>query len=371
MLRINKLSAIIMALTVSLAACTEGDGTGLDDVAFDPELSAADLQAVQGAFADAVFESFAVSSDGFLLVPDSAGAVPVAVLQASVAAATAGSHWEAAAAAETFAAGPASGPLLPVEFLGRTYVHDADGYRWDETRSDAPTNGVRFVLYEVDPVTHTPGTSPIGYVDVLDESTDLVYVARVVVVTAEVERINYTVSAEVGNQSVTLTVSGFIGDGTTQVDVELSMTFVEDLPVSRATVDHLISVPSRDFEVDATVVFEFNDETLQGSIDVDASFAQGAHSVTVDGVVAFSEGNVPSEGGTFEIHVDGQLFATITVDGDTVTVRNATGGELTSAHAQAVRTIFDGLEKMFDERFEDFIRPVDWLFGHDRSDGTL
>jgi hypothetical protein len=51
------------------------------------------------------------------------------------------------------------------------------------------------------------------------------------------------------------------------------------------------------------------------------------------------------------------------VDGVTVTVRNATGGELTSAHAQAVRTIFDGLEEMFDERFEDFIWPVDWLFG--------
>ena len=371
MLRINRLSAIIMALTVSLAACTEGDGTGLDDVAFDPELSAADLQAVQGAFAAAVFESFAVSSEGFYLVPDSTVPVPVALLQASVAAATAGSHWEAAAAAQAFGAGPASGPLLPAEFLGRTYVRDVDGYRWDETRSDAPTNGVRFVLYEVDPVTHTPGTSPIGYVDVLDESTDLVYVARVVVVTSEVERINYTVSAEVGNQSVTLTVSGFIGDGTTQVDVELSMTFVDAFPVSTATVEHLISVPSRDFEVHAAVVFVFNDETLQGTVDVDATFMQGAHTVTVDGVVEFSEGDVPSEGGTFEIYVDGLLFATVTVGGDTVTVRDASGGELLHAHAEAVRTIFDGLEEMFDERFEDFIRPVAWLFGHHGDAGAV
>ena len=216
------------------------------------------------------------------------------------------------------------------------------------------------------------GAGVIGYVDLLDESTDLAYVVRVVVVTGEVERINYTVSAEIADQSLSLAVSGFIGDGTNEVEVDLSVTFVEDCPVSRVTVDHLISVPARDFEVHATVIFEFNDETLEGSIDVDASFMQGAHSVTVDGVVAFSEGTVPSEGGTFEIHVDGNHFATITVDGDSVTVRDASGGELVHAHAEALRTIFDALEEMFDERFEDFIQPVAWLFDHGpHSHGAL
>jgi hypothetical protein len=36
---------------------------------------------------------------------------------------------------------------------------------------------------------------------------------------------------------------------------------------------------------------------------------------------------------------------------------------LTSTEAQHVRTIFHGLEEMFDDRFEDFLRPVNWLFG--------
>ena len=371
MLRINKLSAVIMALTVSLAACTEGDGTGLDAVAFDPELSAADLQAMQGAFAAAVFENLALSSGDLHLVLDSAGP-PLAVLRASLTAASAGSHWEAAAAAEVFAALAPSVPLIPVDFRGHVYDRDLEGrYRHNIERT-GPEFGVRFVLYEVDPVTHTPGATEIGYVDVLDESTDLAYVARVVVVTSDVERINYTVSAAVGSQSLTLTVLGFIGDGTNQVDVDLSMTFVHAFPVSTATVEHLITVPARDFEVHATVVFVFNDETLQGSVDVNATFMQGAHTVAVDGVVEFSEGTVPSEGGTFEIHVDGKLFATITVDGDSVTVRDASGGELVHAHAEALRTIFDALEEMFDERFEDFIQPVAWLFDHGpHSHGAL
>ena len=343
MLRSYRLSAAAVALTVALTACTEGTGgTGLNDEPFTPAASAADLQVVQGAFAASVFEAFALSSSNFILVPDT-GAVHVALLQASLAAASAGSHWEAEAAARAFAAaGPAAGPLVPSDFLGRTYDHGVDGYRHNPERTDAPVNGVRFILYEVDPVTHEPGSTEIGYVDLLDESTDLASVVRVKVVTGDVVRINYTVSAVAGTQTLGFTVSGFIGDGTDQIDVDLSMTFVHDFPVSTATVEHLFSVPSRDFEVDATVVFEFNDETLEGSADIQATFMQGHHTVTVTGVITFSEGDVPTEGGSFEIHVDGHLFATISFDHHTLTVLNAAGGELTSIEAQHVETIFHG-----------------------------
>ena len=372
MLRFYRLSAAAMALTVVMTACTEGTGgTGLNDEPFAPAASAADLQVVQGAFAASVFEAFALSSPNFSLVPDT-GAVPVALLQASLAAASSGSHWEAEAAARAFAAaGPAAGPLVPLDFLGRTYDHTVDGYRHNPNRTDAPANGVRFILYEVDPVTHVPGDTEIGYVDLLDESTDLAYVARVVVVTAGIVRIDYTVSAVVGTQTLGFTVSGFIGDGTDQINVELSMTFVHAFPVSTATVEHLFSVPSRDFEVDAAVVFEFNEETLQGSVDIHATFMQGHHTVSVTGVITFTEGDVLTEGGSFEIHVDGQLFATISFEGDHIVVHNATGGELTSVEAQHIEAMFHGLEEMFDDKFEDFIRPVAWLFEAHGSTGAF
>ena len=330
MLRLNKLSAVTMALSVALAACS--DGTSLNDEPFAPEESAADLQVVQGAFSASVFESLAISSDGFNLVADT-GAAPAALLQASLAAASAGSRWESAAAAEAFAAaGPASGPLVPLEYLGRTYDRDVDGYRHNPARTDAPANGVRFILYAVDPITRDVLDTEIGYVDLKDETNTDPYVARVVVVTGGVERINYTVSATIGVETLGFAVSGYISDGTDEIEVDLSMVFVRDVPVTVATVEHLISIPTRDFEVDARVVFTFN------------------------------EGDFPSEGGSFEIHVDGQLFATIESDGETHTVHNHDGGELNSAEADAVRDIFDGLEDLFDERFEDFLRPVAWMF---------
>ena len=78
-----------MALTVVLAACS--GGVGVNDTPFDTEVSAGDLQAVQGAFAATVFESLALSSQNFNLVPDTTG-LPVSLLQDSLAAASAGSH---------------------------------------------------------------------------------------------------------------------------------------------------------------------------------------------------------------------------------------------------------------------------------------
>ena len=335
-------------------------GSSARNEPFDPEASAEDLSVVQGAFSASAFESLS-----FVLVPDT-GAAPAPLLQASLAAATAGSRWEAVAAAEAFAAvGPASGPLFPDEFLGRTYDRNGGDYEHNDTRPGAPLNGVRFILYGVDPFTHDLLDDEIGHVDLLDESTTLAYVARIVAVTDGVERINYTVRAVVGLESVGLTITGFITDGGDVIDVDLSVTFVEDGSVSIATADYHISIPARGFELDAIVVFEIDEVTRDGSIDVEASFMEGDHAVSVAGVITFNDGDPPSSGGTFEVHVDGELFATITVDGDTVTAQNAEGGQLTGAEAEAVRDIFDGLDDLFEERFEDFIRPVAWMFGHD------
>ena len=368
MFRYSKSSALVMALSVALAACTDGtDGTGPEDQPFDPELSAADLQVVQGAFSATMFESLAVSSSGFNLVPDTGSAPAPALIQAGWAAATADSHWEAESAARqlqaVLALGPASVTLIPVDFLGRTYERDpVEGYYYNPDRTGAPTNGVRFILYAVDPVTHEPTVTEVGYVDIMDESTDLSFVARVVVVSGGVEHINYTVSATFGTQTFGFEVSGFISDGTDLVNVDLSVSFTHTDLTSTATVTHVISVPSRSFDVDATRVMEFNRETLLGSATLDATFSEGAHTVAISGMVSFSEGDVPSRGGTFEFFVDGLLFATVTFQGDTVTVVNAAGGELTASEAEAVRKMFHGVESIFADRFEDFVRPVSRLF---------
>ena len=63
-------------------------------------------------------------------------------------------------------------PALRPEALGSTYIYDPALRRYVVApgRSGAPANGVRFILYAVNPVTHEPISAvEIGYADLLDE----------------------------------------------------------------------------------------------------------------------------------------------------------------------------------------------------------
>ena len=64
--------------------------------------------------------------------------------------------------------------VLPAEVLGKTFEYNSGTAQYEATeRAGAPANGVRFILYAINPVTQVP-VEPLteaGYADVLDEST--------------------------------------------------------------------------------------------------------------------------------------------------------------------------------------------------------
>jgi hypothetical protein len=354
------MSALGLALTIGLIACT--DTTGPNDTPFSPVGAAADLLVVDGAFDSDIFVSLAESSTIFNSI--NGGPLPsAALIDAGWSLALADGPWEVEQAgrrlARAVSASSAGLTLIPQDFLGRTYEHGVEGYYWNNDRIGAPDNGVRFILYEVNPVTHDIGGTEIGYVDVIDESTDLSRIARVIVVSGEVEHINYTVSATLGTNSAGFAVSGFFGDGTDQVQIDLSMGFVNTDLTSTVTVDYVIEVVSRGFLMDATLVMVHDRETQMGSATIEVTFQQNGHAVQMTGDIGdLDEG----ENGSIEILVDAQPFATVTFTGDSVTVVGHDGEPLSADHAAAVRSMFHGIEDLFNDKFEDFVRPVSWLF---------
>ena len=379
MKRFNRKSALGLALTIGLVACSDTIGP---DEPFNPVGAAADLLVVDGAFDSDVFVSLAESSTLFNSI--NGGPLPsAALIDAGWNLALADGPWEVQRAGERLArAVSASSPaltLIPADFLGRTYEHGAEGYFYNADRAGAPLNGVRFILYEVNPITHDVGQTEIGYVDVLDESTDLSRVARVIVVSGEVELINYTVSQTIvtgSSNSVGFAVAGFFSNGTDRVDLDLSSEFVTTGLTSTVTVDYLIEVVSRGFLMDASMVMTHNRETMGGSATINVTFQQNGHSVQMTGGFDMTD---LSETGSIEILVDSQLFATVTFTGETVAGETVTGktitvvgpdGEALSAdHAEAVRKIFHRIENLFDEKFEHFVRPVSWLFHYEGAAG--
>ena len=359
--RFKRLSALALTLVVGLAACD--DGTGPDaDGPFNPTASAADIQVVQSAFDTPVFASLGSMSGRFSQI-NGAPALASTLLDAGWDLATAGESWQLQEAGNRVAGAlystSAAALLIPESFRGRTYVHQPEeGYYFDEARTGAPANGMRFILYEVNPVTGEPGLTEIGYVDILDESTDAALVARLVVVSGQTEFMNYTVSASGLLGSISFGVSGFITDGTDQVDLDLTSSFSSTFASERVEIAYSIGVPTRDFNMTASLVMEFERETDLGSMTINVQFSERSNTVQFQGSFSLSE----QESGTLNVLVNGQLFATITIEADAMVIAGPNGETLSAEQAQALGTMMDGLEGLFDDTFEDFVRPVSWLF---------
>jgi len=173
-----------MALALLAAACS--DNSVAPKSPADPQATAAELAALGTVFNAAPLQS--LSSVSGSITPSSAPA-PLAALT------LAGStnpldhstrlqpYARRIDAARVFArllkpemSVNAVAALFPPAFVGKTFEWDFTTLQYDTTaRTGAPSNGVRFILYAIDPLTLQPaGPDPgteVGYVDLKDEGS--------------------------------------------------------------------------------------------------------------------------------------------------------------------------------------------------------
>jgi hypothetical protein len=111
------------------------------------------------------------------------------------------------------AEGAIAGLTLPWAFTGETMAWDpVDGYV-PSGLTGAPTHGVRFILYRMDPLTGYPlrPLSPLGHLDILDEDGAAVEAVRVRAVrTSGVDRV-------IADYRVTLAGSGSDSEGSMEI----------------------------------------------------------------------------------------------------------------------------------------------------------
>ena len=122
-------------------------------------------------------------------------------------------------------------PRLPFEVRGRTFVYDPllELYVVDEARSDAPANGVRFVLYEVDPLTGRPIVAhEIGFAQITDDGDALPsgVALRLQVITGGIRRLDYVVRADGSDTGGMLVAAGTAGDGAAALRFEIGLAHV-------------------------------------------------------------------------------------------------------------------------------------------------
>jgi hypothetical protein len=338
------------ALALALAGC-KNDGASPSE--FDPQGTAADVAAAQDAFASGPTASFAAVAPDISLAlsgsPLVASSAALALFSPSKASQRYARQIAALVTAGSSSGIQASVVAIPAEVAGKTFVWDesTDTYVVSDV-SGAPSNGVRFLLYAVDPVTYRP-VEPVvetGYVDVIDQSTSELVNVRIKVVEGNVTYLDYQVVESATVSSGLVTISGFAFNGTTRANFTLKNTVTSNAGGLVLVLDYELDVPSRNLSVDWT-----------------ATFADITEAVTVDLTVSGPSGDVrlvgtlAGDGGTFTVTVNGDAFATITVTASSLVITGASGDPLTSDEEHALETVFDSFEGSLNA-FSDLLMPV-------------
>jgi hypothetical protein len=345
-----------LALVLGVAACGESNGP---DTPFDAAGTSADLASVDAAFASPAFLSFSAIS------ADIDGTIAASVV--SLNATRRGMPQVARDNALRFAAmipgaaGPAASGLslsssIPPAVAGKTFVWDESLDEYVESaQSGAPSNGVRFVLYAVSPVTGRP-VEPLvalGHADVIDQSGGSTRAARVLVVADGVTYVDYGISGSASSSGGTVTVEGFVTDGSVRANFNLENEIRLTSGGLGANLDYDLDVPARDVEIDFQVDLEGTD--TGASIDLNLRMNGPNGTVTV-------EGSATDGGGTFTVEANGSTFATMTIaadDGEPV-ITGADGVALTDAEVAALTDVFEMYADAF-EVFGELMDPVDSL----------
>jgi hypothetical protein len=345
--------SVTLLAAVSVVALT-GCGDSSPDVPFNPAGTTADVEALNAAFGTSTmadFSSLSLLFDaayGAPLISSSAAALDIRA--GSPAGMRAAAMRSAQRLARLLPAGNASfgvvSAAIPAGIAGTTFEYSGGAYAAG-VRTGAPANGVRFILYAVDPVTGLPtaGLEETGYVDITDLSGTSTQSARVQVVSGSTTYIDYTASAN----SITgrITVVGYVTDGTNRANLNLRTTVTS---AGGITLVYSLDVPQRDVSIDLTVGatnLDTQDPTI--SINLSMSGPNGTLSMI---------GQFTVDGGTLTVRNGGTTLATITVTGAAEPVITGTDGlPITDEEATALRGIFDLSGQAFAS-FDQMLVPV-------------
>lgn len=355
-MRNNLVKTLSVALAFGIWGCgSDTTGPGDESTNFDADATEAGLSTVEGAFETDAFMSLQAMGDEFA-IPAASPAMAADFLEAATQPSSpdfAERISEAGSRILATSAAPAA-VLIPEDYRGLTLTYTPDsGYAVDTTLTDAPANGIRFILYAVNPVTGevSEPLTEIGYADLTDQGTETSAAIGLTVVSGGVTYLDYTVTLTGTIVAPTFTIEGFLSDGTEQADFTLAHSYEVNIAGVTITIDYDVSVG--DFSMDLLLeIVAANDEST--TITVDESFSDGTNTVTIDGTLE-------DEVGTLEVRGNDVLFATITIDSTSITVVNGEGEPLTEEEIQALEELIDLSERVSDQ-FEDLLHPVEFLF---------
>ncbi len=237
--------------------------------------------------------------------------------------------------------------LFPQEALGRTFEYDLASRRYRLSERPAipelANKGVRFLLYQVDPARREL-LSPLretGFADLTDESSTSATTLGVKAVIDALTLLDYDASASTTSTSFTLSAKGFVSDGSSVVDFELSQTFSQEGIQTR----YLLAAPEKD------VSLEFRGSiSLGGQTSVKLTVLQGGNTTVIEasGTRSAITGAI-THNGTRVINIAGTS--------DNPVFTSLSGASVRADQADALRRLFAAIDQLLSA-FDDLLAPA-------------
>lgn len=360
-------------LVAAVAACSEDVVAPQEQPAFDapqeqPVFDAAALQAnleaFERVFASEGWASFRALGPAFAPRATASGAASVRSLEIPPDARGRGARRAALEVARRLLAPTEAAPgaladrVISENARGTTFVYDPERMEYvpDPDRAGAPANGVRFILYAVNPVTGQPIVElEIGWADLLDEGEGEAGIALRLEVVSEGEKfLDYSVRVQGDEGSGTIAIAGFIRNGVDRLDFEIQAAGTSG-EGGRATFDLNVrlEIAARDFEVEASV--SGVEAETGGSGEIELVVRYDGESVRIE--IAGTENSLEAA-----FFINGELFATASGDPEGPEIRGADGQPLSPEEMQALAQILELADDLFN-LFGGLMEPAGAIVG--------
>jgi len=244
-------------------------------------------------------------------------------------------------------------PVFPPELLGVTFEWNfTEGNYAPTARAGAPVDGIRFILYAIDPVTRVPVEPPVetGFLDLTDEGVGDVLRVGLYAESGGTALVDYFIEltyALVGQDiDVTASAEGFISDGQNQLDFALSQgaTLLGATETLEMNLVYALSLAGQDVSVTVEMhgEFDFAGETPIDAATVDLRVQNGTEFVDFEMTLA-TDNNL-----TGVIQYNGVTVVNISgTEADPVFTR-ADGEALTLEEVAALVDLFDMIDDVLD-----------------------
>ena len=320
------------------AACSDTTSTGPGTLT-NPAATAAALASFDSAFASAPLASFGALS--VYIQPTAALSRAGRMLEATRP--QAGASLEGAAVRRLsglrgLAATPTApqGPLVPDSLYASIFTWDSATAQYTRSqKTGGPANGVRFILYAINPLTETVAfpLTPVGQLDLLDESTGQNATLHILVQSnaGAPTYLDYTSSLSAGLGTLTATVSGTVTNALqAPANKTLSFSVLATFSLTNVTVHatYTLNNPAFTIGLDATD----RRTLLTDSVTVDFLISRPNEAVRFTGLLVTTSGVVDTV--VAQIKVNGQTYATVKGNATGVTFYDSQGVVIQDTAAQ-------------------------------------